>query len=141
MYLLLTVKMLLKLTYWKTTIFKTQGYEITGTLSGRGEQEVHDTKGIVVQNRKLGETPLELSAKERIDEVEPPVKWSHSYAGHQEPLKPYRKIPLAKKFQFNSYDAVTPETYKRSRQMDVLVHLHSSTPNTYVERLELKVDM
>ncbi|MCP3892113.1 MAG: hypothetical protein GY702_25065 [Desulfobulbaceae bacterium] len=41
--------------------------EITGTLSGRGEQEVHDTKGIVVQNRKLGETPLELSAKERID--------------------------------------------------------------------------
>ncbi len=37
--------------------------EITGTLSGRGEQEVHDTKGIVVQNRKPGETPLELSQK------------------------------------------------------------------------------
>ncbi len=41
--------------------------EITGTLSGRGEQEVHDTKRIVVQNRKLGETPLGRSAKERID--------------------------------------------------------------------------
>ena len=32
--------------------------EITGSLPGRGEQEVHDTMSIVVQNRKPGETPF-----------------------------------------------------------------------------------